>query len=318
MLTYLVILLDDTSVSFCGVPHPKRSRNLIPSDKLRKGIVWAMKENLNIQFVYPHYRLPDEHREVIEMIDHTKIGPLSCEEELDVVVLDSPADMERAAPLPCIWQCTLSELSKQLSLVLTFLRKVSRLNIMLTDIAVWGENEFNTYKTVLDQLVDGLAAEVGEGEFALPQLNLLTDRLILSKMNNCGAGDSCVTLAPDGRFYVCPAYYNRENVGSLDNGLLIPNRQLFQLSHAPICRQCDAWQCKRCVWMNGKLTGDVNTPSHQQCVAAHLERNASHRLQQLLIERGFQMGKCSEFRKIDYLDPFNIVNKWRQEKLWGE
>ena len=219
--------------------------------------------------------------------------------------------MERAAPLPCIWQCTLSELSKQLSLVLTFLRKVSRLNIMLTDIAVWGENEFNTYKTVLNQLVDGLAAEVGEGEFALPQLNLLTDRLILSKMNNCGAGDSCVTLAPDGRFYVCPAYYNGENAGSLDNGLLIPNRQLFQLSHAPICRQCDAWQCKRCVWLNRKTTLEVNTPSHEQCVVAHLERNASRELLLNIRKYGTFLPEQEEIKEIDYLDPFDKRDTWQ-------
>lgn len=56
---------------------------------------------------------------------------------------------------------------------------------------------------------------------------------------------------------------------------------------------------------------EVNTPSHQQCVMAHIERNASKKL-------------LEEFRKIDssfmseidipeeeYLDPFDKVTNQR-------
>ena len=40
-----------------------------------------------------------------------------------------------------------------------------------------------------------------------PQLNLLTDRIMLDRMNNCNAGWESITLASDGKFYVCPAFY---------------------------------------------------------------------------------------------------------------
>lgn len=52
MLQYLVILLDDTSVSFCHYSNPIKERRLMPLDILKKGILWAMKENLMIQFVF--------------------------------------------------------------------------------------------------------------------------------------------------------------------------------------------------------------------------------------------------------------------------
>lgn len=52
---------------------------------------------------------------------------------------------------------------------------------------------------------------------------------MLDRMNNCGAGDTTITLAPDGKFYICPAFYleNQEDalgdlkhsIGDLDNGL---------------------------------------------------------------------------------------------------
>lgn len=66
MLQYLVILLDDTSVSFCHYTNGYSHRRLMPVETLKAGILYGMKENLNIQFVYPGYDLPDEYNRLIE------------------------------------------------------------------------------------------------------------------------------------------------------------------------------------------------------------------------------------------------------------
>lgn len=155
--------------------------------------------------------------------------------------------------------------------------------------------------------------------------NMLTDRLVLTEMHNCEAGIGNITVAPNGKFYLCPAFYydeqmgisNRMNhstkdasrsVGDLDNGLQIPNKQLLELDHAPLCRKCDAYHCHRCIWLNDRLTMDANTPSHQQCVLAHLERNAGRELQQMLAAQGLHTG--NEIPEIDYLDPFDVREEW--------
>lgn len=133
-------------------------------------------------------------------------------------------------------------------------------------------------------------------------------------MNNCNAGGSNITLAPNGCFYLCPAFYYDnpdDTIGDLERGVEIKNQQLLDLSHAPICRACDAYHCKWCIWMNSRLTLDANTPSHQQCVVAHLERNASRRLQQKMAEKGIRLNPSHEIRETDYLDPFDIVNRWK-------
>ena len=144
-----------------------------------------------------------------------------------------------------------------------------------------------------------------------PQLNLLTDRMMLTAMNNCNAGWENITLAPDGKFYVCPAFYLEQayNIGTLEEGLDIKNPQLYRLDHAPICRHCDAYQCKRCIWLNRKTTLEVNTPSREQCVMAHLERNASRGLLQNIRKHGTFLPD-KEISKIDYLDPFDKREEW--------
>ena len=48
MTQYLVILLDDTSVSYCHADNPHAQCHLINLDDLKAGILYAMKENLMI------------------------------------------------------------------------------------------------------------------------------------------------------------------------------------------------------------------------------------------------------------------------------
>jgi len=315
MLQYLIILLDEASVAYCHAPSKSPMREgLIPLETLRKGIVFAMKENLNIQFVYPERALPAEYEEVIESIDHTKIKPESQGGEADVIVL---TDWNNGATdvvdgETCIIHASRTDLQVHLAKIQELLDKVVRLNNVLTDIETFKDEDIDGYRQVLDVLSGYLIEQFKAGRMV--QLNLLTDRLFLTEMNNCGAGDTNVTLAPNGCFYLCPAFYYedpKQNVGDITTGLLIKNRQLLRLDHAPICRHCDAYQCKRCIWMNSHMTLDVNTPSHQQCVVAHVERNASRALLQKMEAEGIQISNTHPISEINYLDPINNYKQWK-------
>lgn len=309
MLQYLIILLDDTSTSFCHYEVPQREHKLIPLDKFRQGIRYAMMENLMIQFVYPDYELPAEYEEVIESIDHSKIKPLA--NEADVMVVSEP--INEPVEIPVVWRVSKERLFKEEKAIISMLEKVPRLNIVITDVEGFTDNDFEQYKNLLKKLSDAVEKLYVEGK--TPQLNLLTDRMMLTQMNNCGAGDMSITLAPNGKFYVCPAFYyedDKDYIGDLELKLEldIKNKQLYKLEYAPICRHCDAWQCKRCIWLNRKTTLEVNTPSHEQCVVAHLERNASRELLQKIRKYGTFLPGHKEIEEIDYLDPFDKRETW--------
>ena len=333
MLQYLIILLDDTSTSFCHYDNNNVNRRLISLEDLKSGIYYAMKENLMIQFVYPDFELPQEYKDVINTIDHSVIVSSLCEDSAlkdnaDVVVIHDWTAIERMnfdTDISYVLRTTKSDLFDRYRFLMPVIGKVSRLNVIITDVEYFKDDDFEIYKNVLSSLSTEIEKLYVEGKS--PQLNLLTDRMMLDKMNNCNAGWENITLAPDGKFYVCPAFYHAQqadgsemfisevcekgfSIGDLKSGLDIKNPQFYRLDHAKLCRNCDAYQCKRCIWLNRKTTCEVNTPSHEQCVVAHLERNASRVLLNNIRKHGSFLPEKEEIKKIDYLDPFDKRDEW--------
>lgn len=305
MLKYLIIQLDDTSTSFCHYSNDRSNRNLIPYDVLKEGIFWAMKENLLVQFVYPSFELPDEYVSLIDTIEHIDI--VSSNISADVVVCNSIDELEKLSMEQAgsiIVRISLTDFVAGVDR----LGKYGALNIVITDIESVNADSLDEYRKAVEKLC--LTIHKGYLQGRKAAVNIVTDRIHLLEMNNCNAGVESVTLAPDGNFYLCPGFYldGEEPIGSLQNGIKIKNQNLLTLAYAPICRTCDAYQCKRCIWLNKKLTHEINTPSRQQCVMAHHERNASR----LLLEKLKDTSKSfDEFDipEIDYLDPFVNIKR---------
>ena len=304
MLKYLIVQLDDSSTSFCHYECQEDSRNLISIDDLRCGLIWAMKENLMVQFVYPSYELPQEYLKLIDSVDHIDIKANDCDVDVTIVNgLDDLSDEIANSNTPIVLRLKKSEFFENIKRI----AKLSEVNVIITDINTITEPEQEAYKNALQFLASAVKERITRR--LASHINLLTDRMQLSSMNNCNAGIESVTLAPDGNFYICPGFYfdKEDNVGNPKDGLNIPNQRLFKLEYAPICRKCDAFHCKRCVWLNKKNTLEVNTPSHEQCVISHIERNASRELLESLNSDGL-VKSSQAIPEIDYLDPFeNIV-----------
>ena len=326
MLQYLVILLDDTSVAYCHADNPLKERNLMQLEALKKGILFGMKQNLMIQYIFPDYELPKDYAEVLESIDNVKIYPVGCKpitgindgNEADVEVTNAIPEKVKARNL--VLRLTFNEMLNQKDEIAKLFASGARINLCITDVEQFTDEQIEAYKQVLNEWNSVLLDLYKQGQS--PHFNLLTDRMMLDKMHNCEAGVNNITLAPNGKFYLCPAFYydeqtkvdnqlnhhqptSKNSVGDLEKGLDIPNLQLLKLDHAPLCRNCDAYQCRRCIWLNRKLTWDNNTPSHQQCLMAHLERNASRNLLNNIRKVGEFMPEI-DIKEISYLDPFDV------------
>ena len=312
MLKYLVVLLGEQATSFCSY-DAKNNGGLMSTDTLHNAIRFAMMENLNIQFVYPDQILPQTHVDMINSIDHIDIVSSTNQdsellEKAEVLVFNSFGDIDKTylnQSKDVIIRTTIADFISNVQVVSDLLKSCKHVSVVFKDVENFDNNE--EYAVALDEITNQVASLIIKG--GEPQINLVTDRIYLDKMNNCNAGDESITIAADGNFYICPGFVGSENVGSLSNGVNIPNKQLLQLDHAPICRNCDAFQCRRCIWHNMRSTHEVSVPSKQQCVMAHIERNAARKLLGILSEHGSFMPE-KEIKKLSYLDPFEELNEW--------
>lgn len=307
MMKFLIILLDANCPSYCAYEKTETKKGQMPIEILKKVIHYALIENLYVQVIYPDYALNEEYMAVLESVD--KIGMASVLSQnanfADVLIVEDWDDLRQLECNPkgmYIIRSSKESLFEQYSLLVDFIRKVKRVNLVLTDIDTFSDSDFTRYKDVLREISDCILARFHK-ETILSEVNILTDRITLNQMNNCNAGIDNITLAPNGNFYLCPAFfYEEKSVGDIYSGLCIKNPQLLKIDNAPICSQCDAYHCKRCVWLNKKTTLEINTPSHEQCVVSHIERNASRELLIGLKKSGFKTD--AKIKKIGYLDPF--------------
>lgn len=159
MLKYLVILLDDASTSFCHYTHNSSKPNLMSIEILKKGIRFGMMENLMIQFVYPKNALPQDYYETIETIDHGVIAPAGCPIDADVVVFNdwtSFENFEFSGVGTFVIRTELRDLLEKRNVLFSALSRMTRINIVLTDIEKFKEEEFRRYDKFLSELRENI------------------------------------------------------------------------------------------------------------------------------------------------------------------
>ncbi|MGN1273870.1 MAG: CXXX repeat peptide maturase, partial [Thermoguttaceae bacterium] len=316
-LQSLFVLMDSAAPSFCYYKTREMERKVMDDETLKKVAYYALTENLSLNLILGEGGLTDTQKEILKWNDYVVYRSGKAKFPADdktINVFDFEADTWDDAISPMemlVLRISKDHIAELPAWLEAHSLTADRITVFVKEMETMKEAEFEPYKAILDQLKAWLPEREEEKPF---ELSLLTDRLQLEKPNHCDAGVKHVTIGPDGNFYVCPGFYYREKnkdflIANIDTVLTthelpIKNPQLYKLDHAPICENCDAWQCRRCVWLNKETTLEVNTPSRQQCVCAHLERNASRDLLEPLF-----LTDMVQIPKIDYLDPFDELMK---------
>jgi uncharacterized protein len=305
---YLIFLLNDNTVPHCSYKANDMMTEKMSGEIFNKGIEYC--ENTKLTPILlgdtEHLDLTNGHIRIVssraKKINHSSL-----------VVFDEDIDeLERISTLKsdidnCILLMTRRQIGNFNSMVDTLKDRYSRINVIIKDLEIWNDQDVLEYKNILHDAVGLVVGEAKKRNYIM--LSNLTDLPKLKTMNNCDAGETSFTLAPNGKIYICPAFYFNDPddyIGTVSDGISIVNRQLLELRYAPICSQCDAYQCKRCKFLNKKLTGEINTPSQIQCKVSHIERNATRDLQLRLRDEGLAPF-MEVLPEIDYLDPLQLI-----------
>lgn len=192
---------------------------------------------------------------------------------------------------------------------ITFLSKTAkRINLFIKDMQKWSEEDFNNYQAALQGVSQIVIDQYSEHDFSL-QINILTDRLFSGDIaKDCRAGINSVALAPNGKFYICPAFFmtNPEMcIGSIDKGIDETKKNHYFRNASAICNSCNALACQRCLHDSVLTTEEICVPSANQCRISYIQANAqkelSDKMTQIFGER-YRFAKNLPFLQyIDYV-----------------
>ncbi len=327
MYKYLLVILEKGAVPFCYYDNPhyySLARPVfMPAKTLERVIRHARKNGLFINFLYGKHRPPAKHEELIAAVGHVKMIPLELKDVYAdaVLVLESDeceafAGLEDDFQRNIILRVNKRHLPELPEIFESLHGKFKRLNVHLVGQEDLTLQDMDVYENQLGKMAKVLRQRYRSGEEI--EVNVLSDRILLGQMNNCDAGLKHLTVAPNGKCYICPGFYHDDEANAVfdfGEGLDKPidNQRLLDIGCAPICSTCDAFQCKRCVYLNKKTTLEINTPSEQQCLVSHIERDISRQLLgELQDTKPFD--RMTPIPDLTHRDPFTVVvrSRWHQ------
>jgi CXXX repeat peptide maturase len=310
---HLIVLADRSAVAFCHDDNPYTEPSWMDARLLRALIAKAEARAMALTFVLGATKPPPEIQRLIDSTEHAEIAPAAHSGRGAIAVVESGDDSALQNLTPdvsrnLILRLARRDLSRFADIGKALTGRYGRLSIHLNGIEYYTSANLALYAAQLGGFAEELRLRIGEG-YRL-EVNVLTDRMMLKDMRNCDAGVSHVTVTPDGGCYICPAFYydGEDPIGRFDakKGFTIGKHDNLERARGPLCRRCDAFHCKRCVWLNRKTTGEDNVPSAQQCAIAHIERDASRRLLQNL---GTQepFWRLPRIAELAYRDPLELI-----------
>mgnify|MGYP004514410499 FL=1 len=264
-LKYLKILLSDAQP-----PHCAYANNLSENFKMGEDII-----DRAIDFCYKHFLIPifigdkkidiDENDNILFRISSGKY--LSRK---DVYIFDPEKENDNVTAQNAIIVVNKSNIKRLFNAILLLSTQVNRINIFIQDLDEWEEHDVDNYSIILDEIINSQKNIVSK-----PVLNIFSN-----SEQRCGAGVTSITLAPDGNFYLCPAFYynNMKNhiIGSIydDPFKYKPMSTLKANSFYQELEGCNHLLTS-CIFNNYVTTGEMNIPSY-----------IVDRLEQLHFEKG--------------------------------
>ncbi len=312
---FMYFILSSECVNYCQF-QPSDTMEVMEPEKLLEGLRYAFDnfyqpvfvhsadsqqwlENLLADETYGDLLAAELKRHVVRHIMKYEKGK---QQKDTIYVIDETSNQpDKELDAPVIFNfnaCNIENLADAVRKILPF---TSRININLLgvdnnfDLVRYGEQLKILNDILLEYIIKQQPREIRQ----------LTDRIFTKKMNNCFAGEKNITLAPDGKFYFCPAFYFNKNL-KLD---FEKNRKLAFLSSAPACDNCDAYHCDRCLYRNYLGTGELNTPTRMQCKIAQMEKKCSVELLEMLKEKNISGFQNFLLPESDYGDPLEKLTK---------
>ena len=268
---YLLIYTDDKAEPHCNYSNVKTDKSFLKMDNkmLEKAILFAEENDLTPIFIgQPQSTYPQ-----VDCIVNNKIGNTG-----KVYILHVDANR-------------LTNLSDKCTTL--FSAGYTRINIIMHSIGNITETSLAVYK---DELLK-LSEHIVKSPTTLT-VNVLNGRSSeLKNPNGCGAGVNTFTVAPNGKLYICPAFYFQnvqDCIGDLEKGFTTKYLVQLDIENADECKTCKNLNCNRCLFINKNMTNEYLISPSIQCKIAAIEEKIGS-----MLKHELQKKKAEEVAKVN-------------------
>lgn len=310
----LYFLLSDDYVIYCSYKNENKVHNAMGKDEIINGLNFARQNFLRPIFVHSNNSFDFENIEEYLNYDILHIVPAKfykfaketgLKRILPVYNLESINESDSFQE-NVILNINSDEIKKLAKSVKTLLENCNRINLNITGL----DKNFNEeeYRLQMKEISEFLIDEL-ENNGVLKELNLLTDTIFLDKHENCMAGENIFIISPEEKIYTCCGEYSNnpdECIGNLESGISKDySKRLYEIKNSNLCRICDAYQCRDCVYTNRLYTNEVNVSPSFQCRKSHIERDISINILEKLkpLSEKMELPTLREIKREGYLDP---------------
>lgn len=303
-LKYVYFITTDEAPVFCNYTKQYIGSNKMSESLYKQGLDFCLENEVLPIFLGDEPIKLDKDKKIFFEIDNPRSFAVPSR---SIGIMDKPQGHVTA---PIVnYLVNKSNIASLKSTVEWFNgESVKRLNIFITDIEKWNEKDLDEYEVAVMDVVDYIVSLYKSENFSF-QINILTDRLYLrnEEKRDCGAGISSVALAPNGKFYICPGFYFTNpdwSIGTIESGIDESEKQRYFRDKSPMCRNCKAVTCNRCLLNSKVATDEINVPSSNQCRIGYIQANA----QKILVEKLKKLMKENYMFVADNIPQLNYID----------
>lgn len=269
---YLYIILQDNMLPHCQYKTRSDSDVKMSTDLINMAFEFARKNYMvpvilgdEMASLTAHQKNTFHLSMPSSNIDEAILGASEVTEVLPIINSDTYEELTRTVD-SCILSIDAQSVDNLQTMVSHLAQYAHRINIIPCDIMDWDDYDIARYN---DQLVI-IKNMIDEKDLGEISINLFDHD---NHVANCHSGTKNVTLAPDGNFYLCPAFYfgNHKPIGNVNTGYDIPDVDLLGKQKAPYCRSCNNYSCLSCYYINYEKTGMINIPPKKKCSIHEIE-----------------------------------------------
>lgn len=255
ILKFLYIITGDDVEPVCAYDNKLNSRRKMSDDMLAKCIEYCFKHHIAPVFVGKC-----QHGLSEDNIYFTISGE-DAREKNHATVYTADGEYENNNIILSVHRSDIKSMGDKLA---NIRNKQARVNVFVPDIDEWGDSDFEIYYDELGRILD----LIREKKLDLNPSRITLFKSSLPALSRCGAGRTSIAVAPDGKFYLCPAFYFEKDtdaaIGNMDENFEFAPIEMLATERMPICSECSK-SCNICIHDNRKATGELNIPSDKQC-----------------------------------------------------